>query len=110
MAELAGGTIATGRLHDGPGVPPREAVRLDWPRSARRLGAPADPAFAVPYLEGVGCQVQLDGATLRAVPPSWRFDLEGWADLEEEVARRWGYDKLPATLPKATGGRRPAEQ
>jgi phenylalanyl-tRNA synthetase beta chain len=112
MAGLAGGTVATGRLHAGPGVPAREAVRLDWRRSARRLGAPADPAFAVPYLEGVGCQVQLepDGATLSAVPPSWRFDLEGWADLEEEVARRWGYDKLPATLPKATGGRRTAEQ
>ncbi|HEX9343918.1 MAG TPA: phenylalanine--tRNA ligase subunit beta, partial [Actinomycetota bacterium] len=112
IAELAGGTVATGRLQDGPGVPPREAVRLDWRRSAQRLGAPADPAFAAPYLEGVGCQVQLepDSAALRAVPPSWRFDIEGWADLEEEVARRWGYDKLPATLPKATGGRRTAEQ
>jgi phenylalanyl-tRNA synthetase beta chain len=113
IAELAGGTVAAGRLQAGPGVPPREAIRLNWRRSARRLGAPADPAFAAAYLESVGCQVRVEGgpdAIIAAVPPSWRFDLEGWADLEEEVARRWGYHQLPATLPKATGGRLTAEQ
>ncbi len=113
MAALAGGTIASGRLRAGPGVREREAISLNWRRSAERLGAPADPGFAAAYLDSVGCTVRVEGgpdAIVAAVPPSWRFDLEGWADLEEEVARRWGYDKLPATLPKATGGRRSAEQ
>ena len=105
IAGLAGGQVATGRLTAGPGVPPRETVRLPWPRSAGRLGAPADPAFAAPFLEGVGCAVTVTGDTIEATPPSWRFDLESWADLEEEVARHWGYDKLPATLPRAGGGR-----
>jgi phenylalanyl-tRNA synthetase beta chain len=105
MAELAGGTVAAGRLEAGPGVPERPKVRLPWARSAARLGAPADPAFAVPFLEGVGCEVTVSGDVIEAVPPTWRFDLEQWADLEEEVARRWGYDKLPATLPRAGGGR-----
>jgi phenylalanyl-tRNA synthetase beta chain len=110
IAELAGGVVARGRLEDGPGAPPRPSIRLDWPRSANRLGAPAQPAFAKPFLEGVGCRVEIDGDTIVATPPSWRFDLEQWADLEEEVARRWGYDQIPATLPKATGGRLTAEQ
>jgi phenylalanyl-tRNA synthetase beta chain len=105
MAALAGGTVATGRLSAGPGVPERPAIRLDWARSARRLGAPEDPEFAAAHLRGYGCRTEIaDRRTVLAVPPSWRFDLELWADLEEEVARGWGYDQVPATLPGATGG------
>jgi phenylalanyl-tRNA synthetase beta chain len=110
MARLAGGTVASGRLQAGPGVGEHEAIRLDWRRSAQRLGAPADPDFAAEHLRSVGCAVQVQADSLVAVPPSWRFDLEQWADLEEEVARRWGYHHLPTTLPKATGGRLTHEQ
>jgi phenylalanyl-tRNA synthetase beta chain len=106
MATLAGGTVAAGRLEAGPGVPERPSIRLDWERSSRRLGAPGDPEFAAGHLRSVGCRTEVaDRRSVLAVPPSWRFDLEIWADLEEEVARRWGYDQLPATLPGATGGR-----
>jgi phenylalanyl-tRNA synthetase beta chain len=111
MARLAGGTVAAGRLEAGPGVPRRERVQLDWARSSRRLGAPADPEFAAEKLRSVGCTVEVAGpGELTAVPPTWRFDIEGWADLEEEVARRWGYGNLPATLPPATGGHLTSEQ
>ena len=39
--------------------------------------------------------------------PSFRQDLEGIADLAEEVARFYGYDKIPSTLPsgEATTGK-----
>ena len=111
MADLAGGTVAAGRLLAGPGVGERETIRLDWARSAERLGAPGDPEFAAAQLRRYGCRTEVvDPRTVLAVPPSWRFDLELWADLEEEVARGWGYDQLPATLPAATGGRLTAEQ
>lgn len=41
--------------------------------------------------------------------PSFRQDLEGIADLSEEVARFYGYDKVPVTLPsgEATTGKMP---
>src|SRR5919108_685058 len=111
MARLAGGTVAAGRLRAGPGVGERPAIRLDWARSSARLGAPTDPTFAAGHLRAVGCRSEVpDDRTVVAVPPSWRFDLELWADLEEEVARLWGYDRIPATLPKATGGRLTDEQ
>jgi phenylalanyl-tRNA synthetase beta chain len=111
MATLAGGTVAAGLLRAGPGVGEREAIRLDWSRSSRRLGAPGDPEFAAAQLRRYGCRTEVvDPRTVLAVPPSWRFDLELWADLEEEVARGWGYDKIPATLPGATGGRLTATQ
>ena len=43
------------------------------------------------------------------VIPSFRQDLEGNADIAEEVARFFGYDKIPTTLPsgEATTGKLP---
>ena len=35
--------------------------------------------------------------------PAWRFDLQSGVDLIEEIARAWGYGRLPETLPR--GGR-----
>ena len=36
--------------------------------------------------------------------PSWRFDIEREVDLIEEIARVYGYDKLPTHMPRATIG------
>ncbi len=35
--------------------------------------------------------------------PTFRRDVEGEADLIEEVARIYGYDRIPATIPKGSG-------
>ncbi|MDR1588657.1 MAG: phenylalanine--tRNA ligase subunit beta [Oscillospiraceae bacterium] len=45
-------------------------------------------------LEKIGCRV--DGDTVSV--PSWRGDIEHTADLAEEVARFYGYDKIAPTL------------
>ena len=41
--------------------------------------------------------------------PSFRHDLNCMADLAEEVARFYGYDNIPVTLPRgeATAGKKP---
>lgn len=40
-----------------------------------------------------------EGETFTVTMPSWRTDMEGLADLSEEVIRIIGYDRLPSTLP-----------
>lgn len=54
-------------------------------------------------------ELSLDDKTDEIVIPSFRQDLEGIADLAEEVARFYGYDKIPSTLPsgEATTGKLP---
>src|SRR5262249_48025262 len=60
-------------------------------------------------LEAVGCTVgERDGAFV-VTPPSWRGDIEGEADLVEEVLRIYGYDKVPGCpLPRETVMPQPA--
>ncbi|HEY6274458.1 MAG TPA: phenylalanine--tRNA ligase subunit beta [Terriglobales bacterium] len=37
-------------------------------------------------------------------PPTWRLDVEREIDLIEEIARVYGYNKFPNTLPSFSGG------
>ena len=48
-----------------------------------------------------------DEKTNEIICPSFRQDLLGFADIAEEVARFYGYDKIPVTLPsgEATAGK-----
>ncbi|MCR4691863.1 MAG: phenylalanine--tRNA ligase subunit beta [Lachnospiraceae bacterium] len=54
-------------------------------------------------------EIAYDESTNMLTMPSFRQDLLGKADLAEEVARFFGYDKIPQTLPKgeATTGKLP---
>ena len=48
-----------------------------------------------------------DGDLCASTPPSWRGDIDGEADLVEEVLRVHGYDQIPAVpLPRETVDRR----
>ncbi|HEV8679113.1 MAG TPA: phenylalanine--tRNA ligase subunit beta [Stellaceae bacterium] len=75
-------------------------------------GLHVPPAESRAILEALGCAVtdagQHDGS-LAVSPPSWRGDIEGEADLVEEVLRVKGYDDIPAVpLPRDSVVSRPA--
>lgn len=54
---------------------------------------------ACTILQNLGCKLeQLEAGQYRVETPSWRPDLEGEADLAEEVARFYDYNRIPATL------------
>ncbi len=42
---------------------------------------------------------------LKLAIPSNRADLKSWRDIPEEVARIWGYDNIPATIPEPVSAR-----
>ena len=47
-------------------------------------------------LEDLGCSVAAEGDGFAVEPASWRADIEGEADLVEEILRIRGYDSIPA--------------
>lgn len=59
--------------------------------------------FSLDEIVDVFIRLQLspvvEGETITVTVPSTRQDLEGMADLSEEVIRMIGYDRLPSTLP-----------
>lgn len=77
------------------------------PARIKTLGGvdmPAEKAFSI--LESLGFVIRHPSAV---IPPSWRADVEGEADLVEEILRIHGYDNIPATpLPKPATFGKPA--
>ena len=61
------------------------------------------------YLLPLEIQTEVKGDSLELVIPTFRQDLERMADIAEEIARYYGYDKIPSTLPSAStvGGMHP---
>jgi phenylalanyl-tRNA synthetase beta chain len=79
-----------------------EEIRFEVARANRLLGTDIDPATASELLARVGVSSREESAgTLRCRVPSHRNDLQVHQDLTEEVARVYGYDRIPATLPLA---------
>ena len=102
LVEL-GGAVAAGTTDvDAHSEPPVVSMQVDLP--SRLAGRAYEPAVVRRRLEDVGCTVEGEDI-LRVVPPSWRPDLIGPAELVEEVLRLEGYDSIPVVLPSAPAGR-----
>ncbi|MFP5328825.1 MAG: phenylalanine--tRNA ligase subunit beta [Alphaproteobacteria bacterium] len=93
ILEICGGE-ASEALHVGTPPIVRREIAFD-PERTVRLGAlevPEDRQRAI--LLGLGFEFAGPG---QVVVPSWRGDVEGPADLVEEIARIEGYDRIPST-------------
>ena len=103
---LAGGT-ASHAVHAG--TPPLERKQIGYrPERTKELaGVAIAPERQKAILERLGFAVA-EETPWRVEAPSWRRDVDGSADIVEEVVRIEGLDTLPSTpLPRAPGVARP---
>jgi len=104
VLEHAGGTASLITRAGQPPVAPRN-ISYDTGHCLRLGGIEVAPDKQREILESLGFGVSPDW---HVTPPSWRRDVEGSADLVEEVVRMVGLDHVPSTpLPRADGVAKP---
>ncbi|GAC1445201.1 MAG: phenylalanine--tRNA ligase subunit beta [Mycobacteriales bacterium] len=98
------GSASAGGVTDIDEHAPPPVLRMPVSLPGRLAGRDYEEAVVRRRLEDVGCAVEGEDV-LRVVPPSWRPDLIGPAELVEEVLRLEGYESIPIVLPVAPAGR-----
>lgn len=86
---------------DESALPNPAPVALRRYRIERLLGVAIDDEEVVRILQGLGLGVENTDEGWQCTMPSWRFDLRIEADLLEELARVYGYNRLPVTRIRA---------
>ena len=117
LSTWAGGVARAGRLTSGATDAPTTTLHFRPSRVRALLGVDLTDDEQVSLLGSIG--INADGAvetskvsvtpkrsvaatkgSARAIHvPSWRSDLEIEADIAEEVARLYGYERIPASIP-----------
>ena len=107
ILEICGGEASEVSVAGAPLSPPAP-IAFDPAYVHKLSGLSVGRDGACEILRKLGFEVEGNGAQVMVQPPSWRRDVEGKADLVEEVARIAGYGALPSTalpdLPSRPGG------
>ena len=102
MGELTGGTIAEGLVDEYPLPPERSEVRISSEDAQRWLGIDLSLDEMAHILRRLEFQVDVKKKELLVGSPDHRLDIGtgtvGKADVMEEIARIYGYDRIPETM------------
>ena len=102
LVELLGaGEVVDGVIDILNCVPQPRTIRMDPDRVNALLGTDIPAVDMYQYLERVDIVTEnrdFPNGPADVLIPSWRADVEGIADLSEEVARFYGYNNIPCTL------------
>ncbi|MGX7243455.1 phenylalanine--tRNA ligase subunit beta [Enterococcus quebecensis] len=100
IATLAGGTVVSGKSVGSEIKLEDVKVAVTLSRINDYLGTELDQATVSEIFETLGFSYTVNEEKYVVTVPHRRWDITIEADLIEEVARIYGYDNLPSTLPK----------
>ena len=84
---------------DAEYLPDPQPVCVRHGRINKLLGVEIPGVDIESILQRIGSGVEESSSGWLLTPPSHRFDIKLECDLIEEVARAWGYDRIPARSP-----------
>jgi phenylalanyl-tRNA synthetase beta chain len=100
IAELAGGTVVSGASVASQVELETVTVSVTLARINQYLGTTLDIATVNEIFTTLGFDYELNGESYHVIIPPRRWDIRIEVDIIEEVARIYGYNRLPSTLPK----------
>ena len=105
IKELGAGEVVGGMIDVYPVKAVESRVKFEPDKINNLLGTDIAPETMLQYFNKI--ELAYDKETNEIVAPTWRQDIHRMADLAEEVARFYGYDKIGTTLPtgEATTGK-----
>ncbi|MFO0014207.1 MAG: phenylalanine--tRNA ligase subunit beta [Planctomycetota bacterium] len=110
---MAGGELLSGCVDSHPVEQQMPQCELRHCQVVRVLGIEVPWEKSLSILTRLGCRIESSGQTgmARVTPPSFRQDLTREIDLIEEIARVYGYDRIPenAMVPMVASMRRPKD-
>ena len=110
IEEMGAGEVVGGVVDVYPDPVMPKVLPFEPDKMNALLGTDVKPEEMLYYFDRLGLTYDKEANTLTV--PTFRQDLNCMADLAEEVARFYGYDKIPVSLPKgeATVGKLPYNQ
>lgn len=105
VEELGAGEVVGKAVDVYPNASEGRRIPFEPKQYNRLLGTDIAADVMLEYFKAI--ELSYDAEKNEVVIPSFRQDIECGADLAEEVARFFGYDKIPTTLPsgEATTGK-----
>ena len=113
LSRLAPVRVAKGAVDAYPRPSRPRTVSLRKARVAEVLGVEVPEGELARDLSAIGVELKDRGGQWEAAIPPWRGDLEREIDLIEEVARLYGYDRIPSrppAVPLRAGDKDPREE
>ncbi|KAF1296587.1 phenylalanine--tRNA ligase subunit beta [Enterococcus sp. JM4C] len=99
IAKLSGGTVLSGAVEGATITAENVEVTIELERINRYLGTQLSVEEVNELLDALQFDYSVDEEHYSIVIPPRRWDIKIEADIIEEVARIYGYDRLPSTLP-----------
>ena len=103
ILETAGGELSGDRIDTVARKVERAPIALRSAEVKRILGIDISDSEVERILRSLGFGITGSEGEFRVTIPTWRLDVEREIDVLEEVARIYGYNKFPNTLPAFTG-------
>ncbi len=102
LIEQTGG----GKIHEMVDAYPEKyverPVQVAYDKVNSLLGVKLNKTEIIETLQSVGVRAEDKGEICLAFPPPYRRDIRQYYDVLEEVARIYGFGRIPARIPKTT--------
>lgn len=107
VEELGCGEIMEGTIDIYNSVKEEGSINVDSNWINKFLGTSISKEEMKKYLDSLDLKTVVDGDNLVITIPTFRIDIAIKEDIAEEVARIYGYDKIPTTVFKVSTEREP---